>query len=247
MRWLFFVLVLTNLVMAYWFHSTAAFRAEQVGGVKDRSAYQENEKYDPLLLVTEVRTSAKEAPKLEPVSGNTLASATGDTSSLDDGGEPLCVLIGPLNDIDAEEFRRRLASYGFGGELVWRTATIREDHWLIIPPLASQVEAGRMLEDLRNKKIDSFLITDGEYKDGITLGVFSDKGNIEHYRRKMIDQGYPVVIVPRPRTQEARWLQLRQHSAQSTSARLIQLLDEQGHHAIVRQVVSGGCIGLVVE
>lgn len=242
MRWLFFVLVLINLVAAYWFYSTAAFRAEQVDSQKNElSAHQEKEKYAPLLLVDEMPGLTEEADESQSVSDNPLASTADNVLSSGNGGGLRCLLIGPLDEIDAEELHRRLLSHGFGGELVWRTTRIRENHWLIVPPLASRVEASKMLKDLRSKEIDSFLIAEGEYKNGITLGVFSDRDNIEHYRHKLVTQGYPVVVVPRPATVEERWLQLRQYTLQSAPKGLMELIDEEDKNTS-RRMTEDTCV-----
>lgn len=243
MRWLFFVLILLNLVAGYWFYSASAFRTDQHDGIQYGSAYQESDKFASLLLVDEMPAFTEEAFEQQPVLDNTHSAAT-DGLSLNDSGESesRCLLIGPLVDIDAQELRHWLAPYSFGEELVWRTATIREDYWLIIPPLGSQTEASTMLKDLRSKEIDSFLIAEGEYRNGITLGVFSDKSNMEHYRRELTDLGYPVVIVPRANTREELWLQLRQYSDQRIPKGLIDVLDQQGKNT-ARQVVNEACIG----
>ena len=229
MRWLFFVLVLINLVAGYWFYSAAVFRADQLDGVQTGSAYQENDNYASLLLVGEVPATTEEASEQQPISDNNQASTTIDAWSLDNAREPtLCLLVGPLVDINPQELRQQLSSYSFGEEFVWRTTTISEGYWLIIPPLGSQAEASKMLKDLRSKEIDSFLIAEGEYRNGITLGVFSDKSNMEHYRRELADQGYPVVIVPRVSTREELWLQLRRYSDQQIPKDLAGVLDQQG-------------------
>jgi len=242
-RWLFFVLILINLVAGYWFYSAAAFRAGQFDGVQTGSAHQERDKYASLLLVGEVPATTEGAPEQQPVLDNTHAGAAIGVLSLDNVGEPpRCLLIGPLVDINPRELHQQLSPYRFGEELVWRTTTISEGYWLIIPPLGSQAEASKMLKDLRSKEIDSFLIAEGEYRNGITLGVFSDKSNMEHYRRALADQGYPVVIVPRASTREELWLQLRQYSDQRIPKELIDVLDRQGENT-GRQVVNGACVG----
>lgn len=244
MRWLFFVLVLINLVAGYWFYSAAVFRADQLDGVQTGSAHQENDNYASLLLVGEVPATTEEASERQPISDNNQASTTIDAWSLDNAREPtLCLLVGPLVDINPRELRQQLSSYSFGEELVWRTTTISEGYWLIIPPLGSQAEASKMLKDLRSKEIDSFLIAEGEYRNGITLGVFSDKSNMEHYRRELADQGYPVVIVPRVSTREELWLQLRRYSDQQIPKDLAGVLDQQGKN-IARQVVKEACVDL---
>lgn len=245
MRWLFFVLVLINLVAAYWFYNAAAFREEQADSLKNRlPTHLEGENHASLLLLEERPALAEEASEQPPVLDNVQPGPPTDVLSLDDGGEsePRCLLIGPLVDIDTQKLRRRLAPYSFGEEFVSRTTTTREDHWLIIPPLASQAEAGKMLKGLRSKGIDSFLIAEGEYKNGITLGVFSDEENMQHYWRKLVNQGHPVVIVPRASTREERWLQLRRYSVQSIPRELIEALDQQGK-STERQAVDGACVG----
>ncbi|MEP3857310.1 MAG: SPOR domain-containing protein [Porticoccus sp.] len=244
MRWLFFVLILINLVAGYWFYSAAVFHADQLDSVQTGLADQEDENYASLLLVGEVPATTEETSEQQPISDNNQASTAIDALPLDNARDPaLCLLIGPLVDINPQELHQQLSPYRYGEELVWRTTTISEGYWLIIPPLGSQAEASKMLKDLRSKEIDSFLIAEGEYRTGITLGVFSDKSNMEHYRRELADQGYPVVIVPRVSTQEELWLQLRRYPDQQIPKDLADVLDQQGKN-IGREVINEACVDL---
>lgn len=245
MRWLFFVLILINLVAGYWFYNGAVFRAGQLDSVQTGLAYQENDNYASLLLVGEVPARPEEASGQQPISDNNHTRTAIDALSLDNARESnLCLLIGPLVDVNPQELYQQLSPYRYGEELVWRATTISEGYWLIIPPLGSQAEASKMLKDLRSKEIDSFLIAEGEYRNGITLGVFSDKSNMEHYRRELADQGYPVVIVPRVSTREELWLQLRRYSEQQIPKDLADVLDQQDKN-IGRQVINEACVDLV--
>lgn len=71
----------------------------------------------------------------------------------------------------------------------------RSDYWVHIGPFARRDRALGALQQLREKNIDSFLIGDGELKNGISLGFFSQKTSAERLARRHQGIGYPVKIL----------------------------------------------------
>jgi hypothetical protein len=70
--------------------------------------------------------------------------------------------------------------------------------WVLIPPLASQQEAIRVVEDLSSQGVrDIRRFVKGTQKNGISLGVFSSRENAEKRRREILTKGKRTEIQPR--------------------------------------------------
>ena len=120
-----------------------------------------------------------------------------------------CVLIGPLSEeSSALELKEVLVSEQIKSELYEKSSEVREDYWMIIPPLKERSGAKTLLRELQERKIDSDIIYEGEYKNGITLGVFGNAENTERYESEMKALGYPVEVKPLPRVSKVFWLEL---------------------------------------
>ncbi len=75
-----------------------------------------------------------------------------------------------------------------------------------IPPLASVEEAREMLQKLKRQGIkDSVIIRQGEYENGISLGVFSKKDGAKRHQDAMAKKGFSAKMVERYRDGEQYW------------------------------------------
>lgn len=70
----------------------------------------------------------------------------------------------------------------------------RSDYWVHVGPFSSRERAMRVLQELRAKNIDSFLIGEGELKNGISLGFFSQKSSAERLVTRYRNIGYPIGV-----------------------------------------------------
>lgn len=68
------------------------------------------------------------------------------------------------------------------------------DYWVHVGPFSSRDKALGVLQKLRARKVDSFLIDDGELKNAISLGFFSQKRSAERLRDKYRELEYRVGI-----------------------------------------------------
>lgn len=263
MRWLFWVLVLVNLVGFYWFSLSSDHRSSKnapqqplvVGSGSDLdetrlvlvseieiskldSTKPENAKLDsskvlvgtgaemPIIMAS---TEASEdellkapikndeeipavlidavEPEPEPESEAEEVEVSLAVAAPDEIKE--CVLIGPLSEKNsALELKEVLISEQVTSTLYEKSSEIREDYWMIIPPLGERGEAKTLLRELQERKIDSDIIYEGEYKNGITLGVFGNAENTERYESEMKALGYPVEVKSLPRFSKVFWLEL---------------------------------------
>ena len=113
-----------------------------------------------------------------------------------------CVQLGPFTSLAkvkklvADLENRQLPATYERGE------TLNYDQYLVIvPPADSLAMAKKTLSELRNAKIDSALLSDGEFARGISLGVFNTERPARLLRNSVIGQGFDaemhVKSVPR--------------------------------------------------
>ncbi len=72
------------------------------------------------------------------------------------------------------------------------TEVIR-DHWVYLPPLASEAEASAKLEEMRANGVDDLaVVRHGDRANGISLGVYRSTDNMRRRVAALKDMGYPV-------------------------------------------------------
>lgn len=118
----------------------------------------------------------------------------------------ICWQIGPFKEeVSGKQVVSRLAALDINLKLESIEIPDNPDYWVHIPPQVSRREAIKLLRELQAKKIDSFLITEGELADGISLGFFTqqDRAEVVHALRRK--QGYDAQIKPIPRAHTELW------------------------------------------
>ena len=120
--------------------------------------------------------------------------------------QAICWLIGPFQEeISAKQVISRLAALDIALHLQTLDIPGKPDYWVHLPPQLSRKAAVKLLRELQAKKIDSFLITEGELADGISLGFFTEKVRAEKILEQRIKQGYGAKIKVVPRTRSEVW------------------------------------------
>jgi hypothetical protein len=71
--------------------------------------------------------------------------------------------------------------------------------------MRSRREALETLRELQAKKIDSFLITEGDLVNGISLGFFTKEELAQAVQRQRREQGYEAKIRQIPRFSQQLW------------------------------------------
>lgn len=120
-----------------------------------------------------------------------------------------CLALGPFHSSDLiDQVQQRLFSLGIESRERANKNTQAADYWVHIPSLSSREGAIRLLRELQAQNIDSFVITQGELANGISLGLFSKYESAKSVRRRLINAGYPVEIKTLPQEPESWWLEL---------------------------------------
>jgi len=106
-----------------------------------------------------------------------------------------CIELGELNDLNsAEQIVARLASVDIEAEVVFRSFEVVKDYWVYIPPYSGYSEAKSKVAELDLKGVDSFIFSEGELKNGLSLGVYGNRGNATGIFKRVSDLGYSPKI-----------------------------------------------------
>lgn len=144
MRWLALVLVAINL--GVWQLSDYANVVTQPGSAEGGSL--------PRVASLKVQDDPVSTPRSVP-------------------GERVCVRVGWVNSLEAAESLKQHSAFagasGLSLEKVERP--LPSLHWVIIPPQPPSV-ALEQFRDMQRQGVDSYLVTDGENKNAISLGLF---------------------------------------------------------------------------
>ncbi|UZE95846.1 SPOR domain-containing protein [Alkalimarinus alittae] len=169
MRWIFLTLVLLNALFA------ALEVFEGMGGNKKAENYRVLEGRGRLLLLGE----------LDP-----LFSRAGP-----EGVGMLCLLLGPIDSpLSAKKLLRELNSEGLDTKIITQPIIKAPNYWVHLEPYENRKAAITKLKELKSAKVDSYLITQGELTNGISLGMFENIDSARRMLKKRQTQGYDVKI-----------------------------------------------------
>ena len=88
------------------------------------------------------------------------------------------------------------------GEVQQRTVIRKPLHWVLVPPLDTRKEGLELLRSLQRRGLDSYLITQGEKANAVSLGLFESLRAAKAVLRQRREQGLEVVLTEYPRTRE---------------------------------------------
>lgn len=197
MRWVFFLLIFGNLFLLgiFWQQQTSAVnRSEAPIEVPAESKR--------LLLVTEIN---------EPLKTRVVSSLSEPTNQRTN----LCYAIGPYqDDFNASHVLARATALGLTGKLQSVTAEDQEpsQYWVHVPPRASRQEAMKTLRELQGRKVDSYIITQGELAEGISLGLFRNRESAEQILNQVKSFDIPVAIRTVSETNQELWVEIEESS-----------------------------------
>jgi len=190
MRWVFLSLVCLNLLVMVWFWR------DQIG-VNQELPSQVEQKGESLVLLSELDNKDIDYKEI-PVNLNQTPNRR-------------CYSVGPLVDrIDAKHIKIRAEALGFSSELRRLTTGTSIEHWVHIPPQSNRQQSLRLLRELQGRDIDSYIITQGELAEGISLGLFRNETSAQRLTEKMKDLDYSVVIKEVVRGERELWLEFSQ-------------------------------------
>lgn len=143
------------------------------------------------------------APTLETDSGNRdqdapLPTAANNLLSPVPVAEGYCVTLGWFDSTAAA--LAEAPSGATGVKAVELTRELPPLHWVIIPPQSPE-QALRQFREIRRQGIDSYLVTEGERRNAISLGLFESLDAARQVQRERISQNINATLAIFPRNQ----------------------------------------------
>lgn len=193
MRWIFLTLVFGNLLLLALFWQQQN-RTELIPVAALELPAQGRQ----IQLVQEV-------PEPLPAA-SARAAANGERA-------PLCYMAGPYADeLDARHLLARAAALSFSGRINTVEIATGEpaEYWVLVPPRASRAEAMRVLRELQQRSYDSYIVTQGELAEAVSLGLFRNKESA--YRLQKTIEGYDIPAEVRVMNKASReyWVEIRE-------------------------------------
>lgn len=170
MKWVAGSLLLLNLgVGAYFFWAQSQSTSQAVA-------------YSPVNADKIVLKSARIAVEQAPVkSPNTAATSS---------SEPICVEWRGFGEGDLERGRQAIKALAAQRVLSVEELPVNRMYWIVFPPLPSEAASQVKLQEMIALKIkEAFIIKDGVWKNGLSLGLFSTEDTARRYIRELEDKG----------------------------------------------------------
>lgn len=236
MRWIFYCLIIANFAFFIWqlqsVHigpagggSSLYFQerlpdgeilvllSERIGSPGSQAAGAEATASVTKELVKPVAPEQSVAPQdVPPSAADMLGVAEAPDNNVPVVEEPSlkCYQAGPFADeVDQEQALSALRAQRYEAVAKIVDRGVEKEHWVLIPPIASRPEALDVLQTLKQLKIDSYLVTEGEYRNAISLGLFVREGSAVGVAERVASLGYETEVRIKERPKSEYWVEVR--------------------------------------
>jgi cell division septation protein DedD len=202
MRWMFLWLVVLNLFYYVWHQQQAPLRVTEIAPLN----MAQDSKRDIRLLSESSAPARREVVVSQPV-------------------EAVCLFLGSFEVMaDASAVEQRLLSLDIQSRVQSMDAAAGVDYWVYLPPLASRQASLRQLRELQARKIDSYIITQGDLANGISLGIFPRSDSAQSVMQRLRDAGYEPSLRELTRAHRSFWVRISPQSRRLADDSLLQRL-----------------------
>ena len=203
MRWSFLLLLVLNLFYYVWHQQQAPLRAKEILPLSLYRGAQQD-----IQLVSEA-----EHPQ-----------ARGESA---DAAKTACLFLGGLEEEGvAHAVEQRLLSTDIKASVEVLDAAVGLDYWVYLAPLASRQASLRQLKELQARKIDSYIISQGDLVNGISLGIFPRSDSAQSVMQRLRDAGYEPMLRELARAHRNYWVKIAPESRVLVSDALLKRLAE---------------------
>lgn len=201
MRWLFLLLLVLNVFYYVWHQQQAPLQPREISMAST-----------PRATKQQIRLLSESAVQQLPQTGN-------------DRKEDVCLFLGSFEEEQtARVVEQRLLSLDIQSGVQSVDAAGGMDYWVYLPPLASRQASLRQLKELQARKIDSYLITQGDLANGISLGIFPRSDSAESVIQRLRNAGYEPFMRELPRAHRTFWVRIAPESRRLADETLLQRL-----------------------
>ena len=236
MRWVFLVLVMANGgVFAYGWYERS-----QEKYVLSENGSERLERGAGITLVAEADpedliSRMVEEPILPLPAGQSVVAG-------------LCTQIGPFRAADtADQAMQQLLSSGISAQAKALKIRHGEDFWVLIPAMSGRDASLSWLRELDAQGVDAYLITEGDYAGGISLGLFSQGTLAAELQKRIANRGYAARMEEIPRFREEHWLEISQDDTELMSNALWEVLRQRYGFAEKHENLCGSSIASTHE
>lgn len=206
MRWSFLLLLVLNLFYYVWHQQQAPLRAKEILPLSLYRGAQQD-----IQLVSEA-----ERPQVR-------AGAEG----VHVGVNAACLFLGGLEEEGvAHAVEQRLLSTDIKATVEVLDAAVGLDYWVYLAPLASRQASLRQLKELQARKIDSYIISQGDLVNGISLGIFPRSDSAQSVMQRLREAGYEPMLRELARAHRNYWIKIAPESRLLVSDALLSRLAE---------------------
>ncbi|WXL26470.1 SPOR domain-containing protein [Ectopseudomonas mendocina] len=203
MRWMFLWLLVLNVFYYVWHQQQAPMRATEIAPL----AMQPADRGD-IKLLSESSASLRKPGAIKK-----------------EHEEAVCMFLGRFEEASqAAPLEQQLLSLGVGARVETLDAAAGVDYWVYMPPLASRQASLRQLRELQARKIDSYIIGQGELVNGISLGIFPRMAAAESVMERLRAAGYEPLLRELPRAHRSYWVQIEPESRRLADEALVSRL-----------------------
>ena len=208
MKWVFVLMVLTNVGFAVWRTGFSEPQAtESVAAVTLPSHINR------LLLIGELEEErlrerdGSAGETTEPTTVATVLDPDDNGSSQAAPSTTSCYSIGPLDNSEQVD---RVGAWlvSLGGRSVLRVSERREisRFWVYFPPFPNRAEAIERVEQMVEANIeDIYVIPRGDMANAISLGLYSHESSLQRRLTELRSNGYDPSFAPRFESKKASW------------------------------------------
>jgi cell division septation protein DedD len=194
MRWFFLLLLVLNLFYYVWHQQQAPLKVKEV---------------EPMALYKE----ARQGIRLLDAQDRAKVRAEPSRPSSQADADATCLFLGSFQSEDAaRQVEQRLIALDIEARVRAVDAAAGLDYWVYLAPLASRQASLRQLKELQARKIDSYIITQGDLANGISLGIFPRSDSAESVMQRLRDAGYEPSLRELPRAQRSYWVRVAPES-----------------------------------
>jgi hypothetical protein len=201
-RWVFYALLIFNLAYAAWRISFLLLQSSAPAPVVAEQAAPLNA---PVTLT--VITGDQSSATLPPAATTSEATAPVVTRRL-------CNALGPWQDEPSAD-NAKADLDGIAANASVRAVPVQKQGltWVYLPPLATHKAALDELRKLQRLAVDSFIVSDGEDANAISLGYFSSRDSALGLQQRMEQAGFAAQVRMTSHDITEYWLFLGQTEA----------------------------------
>jgi len=223
MRWIFLSLIFCNVLYFGWqqwiqFQDAPSVQyyqsSDTVRGAPKVKLLSESKR--PLVALPNQTIVVDVAPSRLPPKSPALSRSS------------VCQVLGPfLERSKAQLLYSELEVDGIVSALLEKEVVVESKYWVYLPPLSTKEGALKQLKGLQSKKIDSFLISRGELKNGISLGIFSSADSANGLLVRLEATGIGASVKKTDKFETQFWIRVEENSLSGKAKILYQERIEQ--------------------